>query len=185
MATNTARTGYVLDIKLSDTDPNLRALYAARAAEHNARVESGQPHLDAGFDLFVPADAACTWSHADADRYGVQYTIDHGVACRMERVGADGATTPSAFYMHPRSSISKTPFMLSNSAGVIDSGYRGNLISKLNVRPMNPGEEYVVEPYSRLCQICTPDLTPLLRVRIVDELDRTARGAGGFGSTGA
>jgi hypothetical protein len=32
------------------------------------------------------------------------------------------------FYLYPRSSISKTPLMLANHTGIIDSGYRGNLI---------------------------------------------------------
>ena len=38
--------------------------------------------------------------------------------------------TPCGYYLYPRSSTgSKTPLRLSNSIGVIDSGYRGNLIA--------------------------------------------------------
>ena len=35
---------------------------------------------------------------------------------------------PTAFQIHPRSSMSKTPLMLSNHTGIIDCGYRGNII---------------------------------------------------------
>ena len=31
------------------------------------------------------------------------------------------------YYLYPRSSISKTPLILANSVGIIDSGYRGNI----------------------------------------------------------
>ena len=44
---------------------------------------------------------------------------------------------------------------------------------------------YMVEQYSRLTQICAPDLRPIL-VKLVDEtfFEETERGSGGFGSTG-
>ena len=87
---------------------------------------------------------------------------------------------PSAFYMYPRSSISKTPFRLANNTGIIDSGYRGNLGAYLDCFS---GSTEQISKGSRLLQICAPDLKPF-RVIIVENLDRTFRGAGGFGSTG-
>ena len=89
---------------------------------------------------------------------------------------------PSAFYMYPRSSISKTPLLLANSVGIIDSGYRGSLIGAFR---STSAFGYKVERHSRLLQITNPTLTPIV-VKMVNEneLSFTERGSGGFGSTG-
>ena len=83
----------------------------------------------------------------------------------------------------PRSSISKTPLVLSNHVGIIDSGYRGNLIAMF--RNLS-GEDYHVEQYTRLIQVCHSSLKPFI-VRLAnsaEDLGNTSRGSGGFGSTG-
>ena len=87
--------------------------------------------------------------------------------------------------MYPRSSLSKTPLRLANSVGIIDSGYRGNLIGMFDcIRGESP---YKVPQYSKLVQICSPGLKPIF-VTIVDTVEElgldTIRGEGGFGSTG-
>ena len=67
-----------------------------------------------------------------------------------------------------------------NCVGVIDSDYRG----EVKVGLQNSGsEDYTVQPADRIAQLM---IAPVVRadVRLVDELDDTARGAGGFGSTG-
>lgn len=67
-----------------------------------------------------------------------------------------------------------------NCVGVIDSDYRG----EIKVGLQNSGsEDYTVRPADRVAQLM---IAPVVRadVRLVDELDETARGAGGFGSTG-
>ena len=64
--------------------------------------------------------------------------------------------------------------------GVIDSDYRGEILVGLQ----NSGsEDYTVNPADRIAQMM---ISPVIRanVLLVDELDDTARGAGGFGSTG-
>ena len=69
---------------------------------------------------------------------------------------------------------------MTNGIGVIDSDYRGPMSVGLhNYR----NEDYVVEPGDRIAQLV---IVPVLRpeVEIVDSLPETARGAGGFGSTG-
>lgn len=69
---------------------------------------------------------------------------------------------------------------MSNGIGVIDSDYRGPLrVGLHNFRDT----EYVVEPGDRIAQLL---ILPVLRpeVEVVSELSETARGAGGFGSTG-
>ncbi len=69
----------------------------------------------------------------------------------------------------------------SNCVGVIDSDYRGEVMVGL----YNSGDApYTVRPGDRIAQMM---LTPVVRaeLKLVEELDDTARGAGGFGSTGA
>ena len=57
-----------------------------------------------------------------------QITVGSGV-----KVAAfDDQGRPTGCLLYPRSSLSKTPFMLANSVGVIDAGYRGEVLAKLN-----------------------------------------------------
>ena len=92
---------------------------------------------------------------------------------------------PTGYYSYPRSSISKTPLMLANSVGIIDSGYRGPIIGAFRNTSNLIQEPYVVEQNARLLQLCAPDLRPII-VELVDEsfFETTERGEGGFGSTG-
>ncbi len=69
---------------------------------------------------------------------------------------------------------------LSNGVGVIDSDYRGELrVGLVNLS----GRPYTIQPGDRIAQLV---VTPVVQaqIEIVEELDETARGAGGFGSTG-
>ena len=66
-----------------------------------------------------------------------------------------------------------------NCVGVIDSDYRGELLVPLT---NHGGEAFTIQPGDRIAQLLlAPVFTPTLVE--VDELDDTARGAGGFGST--
>ena len=67
-----------------------------------------------------------------------------------------------------------------NCVGVIDSDYRGEIMVGLQ----NSGEsDFTIQPGDRIAQLM---VTPVVQAKIqmVDELDDTARGTGGFGSTG-
>ena len=67
-----------------------------------------------------------------------------------------------------------------NCVGVIDSDYRGEIMVGLQ----NSGEsDYTVQPGDRIAQLM---ITPVVQahIQMVDGLDGTQRGAGGFGSTG-
>lgn len=82
----------------------------------------------------------------------------------------------------PRSSIgAKTPLRLSNSAGIIDSGYRGELGVLYDNTSINPME---IKKGDRIAQLL---VMPSYRFKgiQVDELKESDRGEGGFGSTGA
>ena len=80
----------------------------------------------------------------------------------------------------PRSSIRKTNLQLSNSVGVVDSGYRGEIQATFNKNGVNDTFYKVGE---RCCQLVILP-TPVIQIKEVDELSETDRGQGGFGSTG-
>ena len=142
---------------------------------------------DSGVDLYVPDDILIKPRDT--------CFIDHKIKCRL----VDDYFKTYPFYLYPRSSISKTPLIMANSVGIIDKNYRGNIIGAVKYI-VNDGEIYSIINYeadsvsirlpkynvtegTRLFQICAPDLSPL-QVRLVDSLDETNRGTGGFGSTG-
>ena len=67
-----------------------------------------------------------------------------------------------------------------NCVGVIDSDYRGEIMVGLH----NAGEsDYTVQPGDRIAQLMVVPVVQA-QVQMVEELDDTARDAGGFGSTG-
>lgn len=81
--------------------------------------------------------------------------------------------------LFPRSSISKTDLILSNSVGVIDSGYRGSIMFKFRY----PEEGMVYDVGDRIGQIIIMPY-PQIEFEEVEELSTSERGEGGFGSTG-
>lgn len=81
----------------------------------------------------------------------------------------------------PRSSLAKKNLMLANTVGVIDSGYRGEIIAK--IRSFSSDNEVLV-PHERFSQLIVVPFKQV-EVEVVEELSETERGAGGFGSTGS
>jgi len=84
-------------------------------------------------------------------------------------------------YVFPRSSVRKTTLALSNSVGVIDSGYRGEIQATFRRTNGNIQTEYEVG--DRIAQIIIMPV-PYVEFTEVEELTSTERGEGGFGSTG-
>ena len=85
------------------------------------------------------------------------------------------------FQLFPRSSVSKSGYMLANSVGVIDNGYQGELI--IAMRKIDKAAEDFVLP-QRLAQLVPFHMVPL-ETEVVEDFDlETDRGSGGFGSTG-
>lgn len=81
----------------------------------------------------------------------------------------------------PRSGAGSRGLELQNTTGVIDADYRGEWIAFMN---MKNGDEMSWKAGSRLLQmLLVPAYTPVLN--LVDSLSDTARGDGGFGSSGA
>lgn len=84
--------------------------------------------------------------------------------------------------LFPRSSNSKTDLYLTNHVGVIDSGYRGEIMFKF--RPINGIEDaYIYAVGDRIGQLI---IIPYPSIEFVEteELSDSDRGEGGFGSTG-
>ena len=81
----------------------------------------------------------------------------------------------------PRSSIRNTELTLSNSVGVIDAGYRGELQATFN--KLNGFESVAYKVGDRVAQIVIVP-HPIVQFVEVDELSESKRGEGGFGSTG-
>jgi dUTP pyrophosphatase len=81
----------------------------------------------------------------------------------------------------PRSSIRNTELILSNSVGVIDAGYRGELQATFN--KLNGLDSIAYKVGDRIAQIIIVP-HPIIQIVEVDELSESSRGIGGFGSTG-
>ena len=81
--------------------------------------------------------------------------------------------------LFPRSSVSKTNLRLTNAVGVIDSGYRGEVMLKFD---KSGDKQY--EPGDRVGQLMLVPIPSIQFVQVVN-LPQSDRGLGGFGSTGS
>lgn len=134
-----------------------------KLVEHAFVPEYAKPG-DAGLDL-VAID-----SYKNLDYEYIEYGTGIAVEIPEGYVGL----------LFPRSSISKTPHLLKNSVGVIDSGYRGEIKLRMTYRKNREDMEYqfgdkvgqlIILPY------------PKVELEETEELSNTERGVGGFGST--
>ena len=82
----------------------------------------------------------------------------------------------------PRSSNSKKDLFLTNHVGVIDSGYRGEIMVKF--RRTVPFKADIYEVGDRVAQLMIIPY-PEIQFEQVEELSNTERGSGGYGSTGS
>ena len=147
-------------LKLKPMSDSVKAMYRNHGSFHEG---------DSGFDVFFPNDVIV----------GPHETklVDLQIQC--EAFLETNNTRNISYYLYPRSSIWKTSFRMANSIGIIDAGYRGNLMVALD----HFGEtEHTIEAGTRLFQICSPTLD-MINMELVEELSNTFRGSGGFGST--
>ena len=129
---------------------------------------------DSGLDLFCAEDVSFL--------YGDTKKIKFNISCEM--ICIDGDNTYNVSYLLlPRSSIVKTNLRMSNSVGLIDAFYRGNIMAYCdNIK--NTNYAYEVKKKTRLFQICSPTLTPIDHIEVVKEFLTNKKRGGGFGSTG-
>mgnify|MGYP003295372336 CR=1 FL=1 len=134
----------------------------------NAVIPQRATSGSAGMDLYAVLDEPITL------KQGETALIPTGIAIALE--------SPSeAAFIFPRSGLSiKHGIGLLNSVGVIDSDYRGELMVCLH---NHSNTTQTIENGERIAQISfVPYYTA--NFELVDELDDTERGTGGFGSTG-
>jgi dUTPase len=201
---NTYEKVMVLNLFVDSYDENLKHTYINAANSHNNKVIHLQEHIDAGFDLFAPGNQGEALNHygndlpffgpGREDRNPVN-RMDFMVSCSAQMVTDGGKCFNTGYYMYPRSSLSKTQLRLANSVGIIDSGYRGHLTGMFDVVNIdndsnsdhNLEADFWGKKFDRYVQICAPGLVPIL-VQVVNTFEElggeTARGGGGFGSTG-
>jgi dUTP pyrophosphatase len=123
-----------------------------------------------GMDLVCPDDLV-----VPAKSLG--FKIKLGIACQPDM---SREVIPHGYYLYARSSISKTPLRLANNVGIIDYDYTGELMAKVD---NHSDEDFKISKGDKLFQICMPHLQPFSFI-VVEELEVTERGSGGFGSTG-
>lgn len=144
-----------MDLKIRPFNAEVKQMY-----ENHGHFHDG----DAGLDLFVINEQTIS--------AGETTLIHLQIACEN--------TENRPYLLMSRSSIGKTPLRLANAVGLIDAGYRGEIMAVVdNIKT----EDYTVEPGQRLFQLVAMDGSPIY-FELVEELSDTSRGGGGFGSTG-
>jgi dUTP pyrophosphatase len=121
---------------------------------------------DAGADLVTTVDATLA--------PGERALLPTGIAIALP----DGF----AAFVHPRSGLAvRYGVSLVNAPGTVDAGYRGEI--RVNVINLDPSTSVVFHRGDRIAQLV---IQPVVRARFheVEQLPGSARGDGGFGSTG-
>ena len=119
---------------------------------------------DSGLDLYVLEDILIKKNET--------VLIKLGISCE--------SLENKSYYLIPRSSISKTPLRMSNSIGLIDGGYRGEIMASCdNIKDF----QFIAKKGERLFQLVATDSSSI-SYSMTDDLSSTSRGEGGFGSTG-
>jgi dUTP pyrophosphatase len=169
----------MLKISVNPNNEELIELYKKHIEKHNESMKTDY-YPNAGFDVFIPKEISF-------EKEITSKFID--LEIKTEMLYHENSLFKNCGYnMHPRSSISKTPLMLANHTGIVDSGYRGSLIGAfrwLKTPNDNDATSYNLEKHTRLLQICHPSLCRIIVCLVEEsELSTTERGEGGFGSTG-
>lgn len=121
---------------------------------------------DAGLDLYAAQDASIDPGYREIISTGIAIAIPEGYAG----------------FVQPRSGLAaREGLTIVNTPGLIDSGYRGEIkVIALNTDLENTIQ---IERGERIAQLVIQEV-PVVTIDVVDELDATERGEGGFGSTG-
>lgn len=126
---------------------------------------------DAGLDLVAIDNGVHMISHGGDKPVGY-YRYKTGLAFQIPK-GHVGL-------IFPRSSISNTGLFLTNAVGVLDSGYRGEIEFRFKAAQDNPSVYKKGDKIGQLVIMPFPEIN-LVEVEL---LDGSARGEGGFGSSG-
>jgi len=140
---------------------------AFRRLDPDAELPAAQHPGDAGLDL----------------RSVVEVNVEPGIRVPVPTGVAVAIPEGHAGLVLPRSGLAtKLGLTLANTPGLIDSGYRGEVIcSVVNLDPEHAVRISRGDRIAQLVIVAVPEVTPTW----TEELPPSARGAGGFGSTGS
>ena len=125
---------------------------------------------------------------AGLDLTAVSYDYKEDIDCHVYGTGI-AVEIPEGYVglVYPRSSNRKTDAYMTNHVGVIDSGYRGEIMVSFKLRDYKEGQiQQLFKPYEIGDKIAQLIIVPYPKIefKVVDELSTTERGANGHGSTG-
>jgi deoxyuridine 5'-triphosphate nucleotidohydrolase len=120
---------------------------------------------DVGYDLSIISVEKTMLSNVTLYDTGLKIHVQHGMYAEVV----------------PRSSLSKSGYMLANSIGIIDRGYNGNILIALT--KIDPDAPNLVLPF-RCCQLIFRQQIHVNMIEVAAPFEKTVRGDGGFGSTG-
>ena len=126
---------------------------------------------------------------AGLDLTAVSYDYKKDIDCHVYGTGI-AVEIPEGYVglVYPRSSNRKTDAYMTNHVGVIDSGYRGEIMVSFKLRDYKVKEfPHLFNPYEVGDKIAQLIIVPYPKIefKVVDELSTTERGENGHGSTGA
>jgi dUTP pyrophosphatase len=118
---------------------------------------------------------------AGADLYSIEDAYIHGWGQKLIKTGiALEIPNGKVGLVRPRSGLATKAGIGMNSSGVIDAGYRGEIM--VNLINFND-ESYLIRSGDRIAQILFLDVESF-NFEVVDELEESDRGSSGHGSTG-
>jgi len=167
-----ASTDYISEYKIPGGGRVNAVMVRVKVLDECAILPSYKSTHAAGLDL-----AACLPRHDMPDAVtiapGEIVKIPLGYACAIP-IGYEGQ-------VRPRSGLAtKHGISLPNAPGTIDADYRGEMfIALINLG----GEPFTIHHGDRIAQLIIAPVSHA-SIRVVDELEKTNRGEGGFGSTG-
>ncbi|SOV25529.1 dUTP pyrophosphatase, putative [Plasmodium sp. DRC-Itaito] len=148
-----------MHLKIVCLSDEVREMYKNHKTHHEG---------DSGLDLFIVKDEvlkpkSTTFVKLGIKAIALQYKSNYYYKCeKTENKKKDDET-----------------IQYSNSIGLIDAGYRGEIIAALD---NTSDQEYHIKKNDKLVQLVSFTGEPL-SFELVEELDETSRGEGGFGST--
>lgn len=172
------------------TNQRISAHVKIKKLHEDAVIPQYARAMDAGFDLVAVEDALIAPGQSAKVPTGLAFALPEGFELQVR----------------PRSGISaKTKLRLSNAPGTVDAGYRGEVCVLIDNIHFPSGEKgtvcldasekaiavdqevdkhsYLIKKGDRIAQGVIA-IVPVAQFDVVDELDDTERGSGGFGSSG-
>jgi dUTP pyrophosphatase len=151
-------------IKGKDNSSKLPECYIYKT-DKDAIIPLKSKTSDVGYDLTIIKEEKKFMNNIILYDTGIKINVKYGLYAEVV----------------PRSSLSKSGYILANSIGIIDNSYRGNIFIALT--KINPEASDIKLPF-KCCQLIFRKQVHVDIEEVVEEFDETARNEGGFGSTG-